>query len=100
MPEDAAFPFKYDESGDIATVDENDFYYQHIHQLGLIATEEIKGGALSQADIIEARDTIGELLVASPYIEQPVTVKITESGQETLTAEVTTSNYSTYEITI
>lgn len=100
MPEDAKFPFEYDESGDIATVDEDDFYFQHIQQLALIAAEDIKGGALSQADIIEARDTVGELLIASPFIEQPVTVDITDSDRETFSAEVTTSNYGTLEITV
>lgn len=95
MPEDAKLPFEYDQTGDIATVDGEDFYHQHIEQLALLAAEQIKGGSLGQAEIIEARDTIGELLVQSPYIEQPVTVEITDSDSEKFTADITTSNYNT-----
>lgn len=100
MPEDAKFPFEYDESGDVASVTGEDFYYLHAQQLALIATEDIKGTGLTETDLVVIRDTISKTVSNSPYFEEPVNVDVIDSSGEELQAQVDANNVSQFEITI
>lgn len=100
MPEDLKIPFEYDETGDAATVEGQEFYYRHALQLALLATEDIKGEALTETDIVETRDRIGERLAGSPYFEAPIFINIVSSDVDEFTAEITAENTSTFEITV
>lgn len=93
-------PFEYDETGDVATVEGDQFYYRHALQLALIATEDIKGSGLTETDLVEIQDTIGRQISSSPYFGQPISVTIVDYSNEELTAEVSVSNLETFEIEI
>lgn len=100
MPEDMKIPFEYDGTGDVATVEGEEFYYRHALQLALIATEDVKGGPLTESDIVEIQDTIGRQIVSSPYFGQPVSIEIVDRQDEEIVAEVTVSNADTFDIEI
>lgn len=100
MPEDIRFPFKYDETGDAASAVGQDFYYRHALQLALLATEDVKGHALTETDIVNIRDRIGERIVNSQYFDPPIQIDIIESTREEFTAEVRAENIEPVEITI
>lgn len=100
MPEDLAFPFEWDETADAASVDGDDFYYQHALLLGLIAVYEERGQPMSANDIISLEDRIARIMTASPYFEGPVQINVTEVGDGYMDIEVAASNISTYEITV
>lgn len=100
MPEDAKFPFEYDESGDRASVTGEDFYYRHALQLGLMAVENVKGRPTTESDRVQVRDEIGRKLVSSPYFDEPIVIKLVDFDEEHVTAEVKTPNVSKFEITV
>lgn len=100
MPEDMKFPFEYDETGDVATVDGDEFYYRHALQLALIATEDVKGEGLTATDVVAIEDRIATMLASSPYIEPPIVVDTLESQTTEYRAEVTVGNFdNSFEIT-
>lgn len=98
MPEDLSLPPVFDETGDMKSVTGEDFYYNHVLQLGLIAAEDIKGGSLAANEIISLESDIRDKLIESPYVDPPVTVTILDSDDETLKAEVGISNFSEFTI--
>lgn len=100
MPEDMHFPFEYDESGDIRTVTGDDFYYNHALQLGQIAAYDERASGLTATDITRIEGIIKDTYAASPYFDEPITVDITSTDDETLTADVRTANLSEFEIQV
>lgn len=98
MPTDAQFPFAQDQTGDVASVDGEAFYRQHILQLGLIAASGQAGSGATANDAIELESAIRDLLTSSPYISSPVRVTVEQVQNETVTAQVDVPETSTFEI--
>lgn len=98
MPTDATFPFTQDGTGDIATVSGEDFYRQHILQLGLIVATDQSGSAATANDAIELESAIRDKLTSSPYIGAPVRVSVSPVQNETVTAEIDVPETTTFDI--
>lgn len=98
MPTDAKFPFEQDETGDIASVSGDEFYRQHILQLGLIVASDRSGSPATANDAIELESAIRDKLTSSPYIGSPVRVNVSPISGETLTAEIDVPETTTFDI--
>lgn len=99
MPTDIRFPFQYDETGDVSTVEGQAFYEQHATILGLVAVEERLGEPLTANDIIEIESRIERVYAQSPYFEEPsVTVTDVNARDESLDVTVDARNLTQFDI--
>lgn len=98
MPKDIAFPFEQNAAGDVEAVGGAEFYERHALQLGLIAADGASGSGATANEIIELESSIQKLLEDSPYFDAPVVVNVTDSANETLSAEIRVRNISDFEI--
>jgi hypothetical protein len=99
MPTDLALPFSFDASGDIGTVSGDSFYEQHVQILALIVAENVSGESLSRSEQIRIESRLEELLVASPFIDGPVSVTVEDSRDTTFKATVRVGEITPFEIT-
>lgn len=100
MPEDAAFPLHFDESGDVATVSGFEFYQHHALQLGLLAAEDIRGRAMNATNITSLESDVARSIRSSPYFDEPVNATVVEVTNEGYTIEVDANNLSTFDIEV
>ncbi|WP_158294288.1 hypothetical protein, partial [Halorubrum sp. SP9] len=89
VPEDTAYPFTFDSTGDIQTVSGEDFYEQHALLLGAGVLETEIGGPLTANDRTEIAHTIKQAYAESPYFERPIRVNVVEQVDDTLTVQAT-----------
>ncbi len=89
VPEDTAYPFTFDSTGDIQTVSGEDFYEQHALLLGAGVLETEIGGPLTANDRTEITHTIEQAYAESPYFEPPIRVNVVEQVDDTLTVQAT-----------
>lgn len=99
MPKDARFPFRQDSTGDIDSVEDEEFYRRHILQLGLLASTDVQGSGATANDAIELESAIRDRLLESPYISEPVrvTVPLTDNDEE-LRARIDVPEMIEYDI--
>jgi len=89
MPEDVAYPFQYDETGDVATVTGNEFYVQHAAQLALIAIDGRLGEPLTANDITEIESAVERVFRSqTPYFDTPLAVSVTDVRDDTVELQV------------
>lgn len=86
-PEDMAFPFAFDSTGDAATVRGESFYEQHALLLGAGVLESLRGNSLTANDIIEIEDTVERAYAASPYFTPPIRVNVTAANDSEIVIE-------------
>jgi len=100
MPTDATFPYQTDSTGDIATVDGDDFYYNHALQLGLLVADGASGGGATPNDRIELESELRSAFRASPYFEPPIAITPIDSDREavSLEVEINADNITAFEI--
>jgi len=102
MPRDVAFPFEYDETGDVATVEGQAFYEQHAEILGLIAIDRESGGPLTANEIAETETRLADLFRESPYFDEATQVRVTDVDgiAESLSLRVIVPSVTEFEITV
>jgi|APHM01.1.fsa_nt_gi hypothetical protein len=101
MPTDVRFPFTFDETGDVATVDGDEFYRRHALQLALIVVEERLGNSLSSNALVEIQSRIERQFRRSPYFNNPsVTIVEQSVDGERIDVRVDDFNKQQFEIPV
>lgn len=87
VPEDTAYPFAFDSTGDIETVSGSQFYEQHALLLGAGVLDTQLGRSLTANDITEIESTVQQAYANSPYFDRPIRVQVTEVDGDEITIQ-------------